>query len=323
MLKRYSPQIRRTAICVVTALAIALPGAASAGLRDKVKSRVQNTAAKAVAVATNIREQRPLARALQNAAQNAPGAGIIELVRELEVKEQFLNGKALIQEVQADYRYFSGGVTGCEAECKAFRAELKATFDDFLSLVEEVPVLENKPGLYENIARVADLIDFVPPRTLYLMWQALDAQMDELRMTADQIRALLATLPPVDVVSDIGVYAQMAGTYVADSPVCDWADQKKTPYVDLVQAELERIAWALKTVAGRIPGASISVKIGATAGIAVANGLAVAGVSFSATDFPKIGLKSVATVPEAINWAIKLNILRAKVVCDAAGRVAN
>jgi hypothetical protein len=43
------------------------------------------------------------------------------------------------------------------------------------------------------------------------------------------------------------------------------------------------------------------------------------GVSVKPTDQLKILLKAVAFIPERINWAIKINTLRAEVGCKIAG----
>ncbi len=325
MLKRYSPQIRRTAICLATALAVSLPGAASAGFLDKAKSKAKSSVVHLSNTANNAKrkQKQRLAQALGHVSGNVPGAELFELTGQFNLMEQLKNNIALMQRMNADYVRFSGGGFGCQAECKAFRAELKATFDDFLLLVEEVPVLDQKPGLYENVARVADLIDVVPPRALYLMWQALDDQLDDVRKAADDIRYMLAALPPLDDVSDIAVYAQMAGQVTADSPLCKWADKEQTPFVDLVQGELEYIAWAISKVEGFVPDVEIKIAVGASAGAAVANGEAETGAGGKPTDAIKIALKILATIPETVNWAIKINVLRAKAVCAGARYLAN
>lgn len=308
--------LRKTAICLGTALAISLPGAASAGFLQNVKNRTQT-------VVQNVREKRPIANALQNASNNLPGSRLIEMVQELHLKEQLENTIALIQQMNIDYRYFAGGTFGCEAECKAFRKELKEVFEDFLWLVEDLPALNQRTRLIETITRVSDLIDYVPPRALYLMWQALEGRLDELRMAAVQIREMLAALPPLDIVSGIGDIAGMAGTYADNSPVCEWAREGDMPFIELVQAELERIAWALKTIEGLIPDVEVKAEAGAEGGVAVANVTGAAGAGVKPTDSIKIALKAIAVVPEGANWAIKLNILRAKVVCKVAAYAAN
>ena len=319
MLKHYAPQIRRITVCAATALAISLPSIASAGIFDKAKSKVQGSVVHLSNVGNELRAKDPIANAIKNGFKNAsgklPDAELIELVKQLNLVEQLKNTMALMQQMNADYRNFSGGNFGCEGECKAFRKELKDTFNDFLTLVEEVPVLNNKPGLFETVARVADLIDVVPPRALYLMWQALDAQIDELRAAADSIHALLAALPPLEDVSNIAAYADRSGSQAANSQACEWAKIADEPFVALAQAELERIAWVLTTVEGLVPDVEVKAEAGAEAGAAVANVTGAAGASLKPTDAIKISLKVLVMVPEAINWSIKLNGLRAKAIC--------
>lgn len=324
MLKHYAPQIRRITVCAATALAISLPSIASAGIFDKAISTTQGAVVHLSNVAKKVERKRKQqqAKMFKHVSENLPGVELVELVKQLDLKEQLQNTIALMQQMNADYEQFSGGGSGCKAECKAFRTELKATFEDFLLLIEEVPILNDKPGLFENVARVAELIDVVPPRALYLMWQALDAQMDQLRSAADNIRFLLAALPPLDAVSDVASYAKMAGSVTADSPICVWANQSDQPFVELVQAELEHTTWLLNTVEGFIPDVEVKAEAGAEAGAAVANVTGAAGVGAKPTDAVKIALKVVATIPEVINWAIKLNTLRARAVCAGAKFVA-
>ena len=240
------------------------------------------------------------------------------MVRELELMEQLQDTIELMREMNADYAYFSGGGGGCAAKCAAFRNDLKDVFADLLWLVEEVPALSTRTDLIENIERVSGLIDYMPPRALYLMWQALEGRMEELRGTAEEIRQVLLYLPPLEDVSDIAAYANSAGAAVADSVACEWVEEH--PFGELVQAKLERTAWVLKTVEGLVPDVEVKAEAGAEAGAAVANATAAAGAGIKPTDAIKIALKIAATVPEAINWAIKLNILRAKVICVTADR---
>ena len=306
MLQKTSRQIRRTALCAATAFALSMPGIASAGPLGKSK----NKASGAVVHATKIvkKAAKPVAKAVKKGSEQAqlPGAELLSIVQKLNIIEQVRNSVALMEQMNADYVHFSGGGFGCKGECKAFRAELKATFDDFLLLVEEVPVLNEKPGLFENISRVADLIDYVPPRALYLMWQALDARIHDLRMAAGDIRALLAALPPL-----------------AAKSACDWANSEKKPVMDLVQAELQRLAWILKTVEGLIPDIKVKAEAGGDAGTVVFNILVAGDGGFKVTDVTKTALKALAAVPESINWAIKLNIMRAQAVCAQGKKQAS
>jgi hypothetical protein len=320
MLQHYSTRIRRTAIFAATALAISLPGAASAGIFDKAKKSARANAAKVVKI---VREKRPVAKALQNAAQSVPGSELFEMVQELQLTEQLRDTLKLIKQMQADYQTFSGGRFGCEAECKAFRRELKGLFGDFLSLTEEVPVLRKRVNLINNIERLSDLIDYVPPRALYLMWQATGDQIDELRFAAENIRQALIALPPFVEMSDIAAAVQGTGSAVADSAICGWVNKNDKPVIEWLQAELEGLAWGLTTIEGFIPDIEIKGEAGAEAGVAVANGTAAAGAGVKITDPIKIALKVAATVPQAVNQAIKVNTARAKLVCAGAAYASN
>lgn len=323
MLPQNPSQIRRTMISAAMVLALSLPSVATAGVLDRARTGVQNAKPNAGKVVSIVRKKRPVATALKNAGQNMPGAELFEMVQQLELKEQLRGTIELIQQMQADYRSFSGGVTGCAAECKVFRNELKDLFTDFLFLVEDVPVLQKRAHLIDNLERLSSLIDYVPPRALYLMWQATGDQLAQLRMTAETIRQTLNTLPPFIEVSDVLAAVKGAGTTVTNSAVCAWVSKADKPVVEWIQAELEGLAWGFKTIGGFIPDITVKGEAGASAGAAVANGTASAGAGVKITDPIKIALKVAATVPEAINQAIKVNTARAKLVCAGAAFVGN
>lgn len=307
-------RIRRTVISLATAIAIAVPGLAAAGLGD----RIQMVKTNAGVNITNLRENRPLAQMAENAA--TPAAEIFQKVRDLRVLEQFNEAVELMNAMQADYQYFSGG-QGCSATCASFRASLKNIFDNFASLIGDVPALSGNPQLIANIQRTSNLIDYMPPRALYLMWQAMSAKVGELESMTYEIRQTLDSLPPLMDPSSFGANTMSvaadsssnAGT--GGNGMCAWVNREQKPVIDLIQARLEMLGWELEKVEGMIPDIEVKGEAGASAGAAVANGTASAGASLKPTDGLKIGLKLLAYVPQRINWAIKLNTLRAKVVC--------
>ena len=311
MLQQYSSQIRKASVITAVVFAIALPGTADAGLWDKAKSRAQRAASNAGKVVSVIREKKPVANALQNAGHNLPVYRLFELVQQLHLKEQIENTVAYIQQVQADYRSFSGGQFGCEGECKAFRSELKGLFTDFIFTIEDAPVMQKRNGLIDNLERLSNLIDYVPPRALYLMWQTTGDQLDELRDTIETVRRAFIGLPPF-------MMAPRITAAVADSQACAWIKQKDKPVVEWLQVEMEGLAWGLKTIEGFIPDAEVKVEGGGEAGAAVANVTAAGGVGAKPTDSLKIALNVAATVPEAINMGIKIRIARMKMVCAGA-----
>lgn len=141
-------------------------------------------------------------------------------------------------------------------------------------------------------------------------------------MVAETIRQTLDTLPPFVEMPTIAGYASMAGTVVANSPICEWTDRDKKPVIEWVQAEMEGLAWKFKTTEGFIPDIAIKADAGASAGAAVANGTASAGAQARPTDTVKIALKIATAVPEAINMTIKLNMARAKLACAGANLAA-
>lgn len=308
MNKLTTAQIRRTVLSIATAVAIAVPGLASAGLAD----RIQTIKTKAGVHITNIQQNRPLAKAVENVTGQSNG--IFQKVKDLQVVEQFNQTMELVQQMQADYQYFSGG-QGCSATCASFRASLKNIFNDYVALIGEVPALSGNTQLIANIQRTSNLIDYMPPRALYLMWQAMSAKVAELEGMAQEIRQTLNSLPPLtEPAPGVAMDTQgSAGT--GNGGVCAWAEQDK-PVLDLIQARLELMGWDLEKVEGLIPDIEVKGEAGGEAGVAVANATASAGASVKPTDGLKSALKLMAYVPQRINWSIKMNVLRAKAVCS-------
>jgi hypothetical protein len=331
-------RIHRSIVCIATAIAVAAPGLARAELGARVKARVEMIKTNGGTLISNVRgnaqdrfedvrerigdEHQPLLDAIEGA--RGSGAEIFEEIKRMRVLEQLRQTAAMIRQMQTDYEHFSGG-EGCGGTCAGFRSSLKAIVDSFVALALEVPALSNARGLVENLQRMSRLIDYVPPRALYLMWQTMSGQIAELELIAEEIRHALASLPPLTAPSSVsasavGASADSRSTASAGGSggggFCDWANQEKKPVIDLVQAHLERLGWGLEKIADLIPDVEVKGEGGASAGAAVANGTASAGVGVKPTDAPKTLLKAIALIPQELNWVIKLNILRAKVVCS-------
>jgi len=302
-------RIRCTVLSIATAVIIAAPGLASAGFAG-FTDRIQTIKSRTGVHITNIQQNRPLAKAVASAAQ--PANGIFQKVKELQVVEQFNETMELVQQMQADYQYFSGG-QGCSATCASFRASLKNIFNDYVALIGEVPVLSGNTQLIANIQRTSNLIDYMPPRALYLMWQAMSAKIMELEGMTQEIRQTLNGLPPLTEPAPGMATRGGAGA----GGVCAWAEQDK-PVLDLIQARLELMGWELEKVEGLIPDIEVKGEAGGEAGVAVANATASAGASVKPTDGLKSALKLMAYVPQRINWSIRMNVLRAKAVCSVS-----
>lgn len=316
-MKSTATQIRRTVVSIATALAVAVPGLASAGLADRAKARVQTAKTNTSAFVSKVQENRPLEKAKDAAAD------IFQDVQDMQVLEQFKESMHLIKHMQAHYQHFSGG-QGCGATCSDFRRSLKNTFDNFASLAGDVPALSGNTQLVYNLQRTSNLVDYIPSRALYLMWQTMSAKTAEFESMSGEIRQMLDALPPLadpasfspNPAHDAAAARSTAGS--GNGGLCAWARQEDKPRIELLQARLEWMGWALEKVEGMIPDVETKAETGASAGAAVANGTASVGASVKPTDSLKIGLKTLATVPQSINWAIKINMLRAKVTCPAA-----
>jgi len=317
--------IRRSAISIATAIAIAAPGLASAGMLDRAKSGIQTVKTRTGIVITNVQQHRPLANQMDTVKAQADE--IFDKVRELKVVEQLKQTMGLVQQMQADYDYFSGG-EGCAATCAAFRSSLKNTFDSFALLVSELPALNSESGLVENMQRVSNLIDYLPPRALYLLWQAMSSKMAELETASDDIRQTLAQLPPLQPVSGFGAgmgtmsvgstardRASDLVSNVSDS-YCSWKGKEEDPWVKMIRARLDLFGWSVEQFEGMIPDVEVKGEGGGTAGIGVANASANAGVGVKPTDGVKLTLQIIAYIPQRISKSIEMNILQANALCQ-------
>ena len=327
-MKTLMHKIRSTGICLITTVAIAAPGLASAGLGDRVRSGIQTVRTGSSIVITNVQQQRPLANAVETV--RAPAAEIFDIVQQLQVVDQLKQTMALVQHMQADYDYFSGG-QGCSATCASFRGRLKNVFGNFALLVSEIPALSSESGLIDNMQRVSGLIDHLPPRAVYLLWQTLSAKMDQLEAAADEIRQTLVNLPPLESVAGFGTRGTGMSTMSVGTTVrgaasnfasnvsdsyCDWKGKEEDPWVKMVRARLEMFGWTVEQFENMIPDVEVKAEGGGTAGVAVANASANAGVGVKPTDGVKLFLKLVAFVPQRISKSIELNILQANALCQ-------
>ena len=303
-------QIRKTALCIATALVIAAPGTASAW-GERAQARIQMVRTNAGIQITNMRENNPVRNTIETA--KGPATEVFETIKGLQVLEQLTQTVNLVKQMEADYRYFSGG-EGCGATCASFRGSLKNVLNNFLSLIREVPALSSQTDLVDNIQRMSNLIDYLPSRALYMMWQVMAGKLTELETAANEIRQTLASLPPLLPPAGFGPSTLRN----AGDAICAWSDKTDKPFIDLIQARLEMTGWQLEKIADIIPDLLVEGEGGVSAGAAVANGTASATVGAKPTDTVKIALKLMAMVPQQINWAIKLNRLRAKAVCEYA-----
>ena len=90
---------------------------------------------------------------------------------------QFQNSIELIKQIQIDYNYFSGGER-CATQRAISREDFKYLFDESLGLIEKVPSMIVESRQLDPIERMKILIDCIPPRALYLMWQAMAAEVN-------------------------------------------------------------------------------------------------------------------------------------------------
>ena len=233
--------------------------------------------------------------------------------------EQLKQTMGMFRQMQKEYQYFTGG-EGCAATCASFRSRLKNTLNDTLALAVDIPALNSQEDVLENLQRMSVMIDYVPPRALYLMWQTIGAKMAQLESTVGTIRQTLDSMPPLLDPATFGPNTLVGGgvnaVQSAQSRVCEWSAQQNTPNLDLIQGRLELMGWELEKSASLIPDLIVKGEGGASAGAAVANATASASVGVKPTDTLKLALNLLALIPERINWAIKLNVLRAKVICQ-------
>ena len=308
-MKLINTKVRRNIIAFAAAAVIATPALASAASFDRAKSGIRTIRTGTGILVTNVRQHRPLADSVNTVKGTT--REIFDDVKKMNVAEQLRDTVSLVDKIQAEYQYFSGG-EGCQASCASFRQRLKNVLNNFSQLVNEVPALRNDQSLVENMQRATDLIDYLPPRALYLMWQVMSTKLADIEATTGQIRQTLAKLPPLQPVGFDAISNATASTEGS----CGWKGKDKDPWVKLVRGSLEFFAWNVNKIEGMIPDVAVKGQAGGTAGAAVVNGEAAAGVSVKPTDSAKDTFKIVTYIPELISKAIEMNILEANAVCQ-------
>jgi len=325
-MKLINTTIRRNSIAFATIVAISLPGLASAGLGDRVKSRIQTVKTSTGTLVTNVQQHRPLANAVGAAKEQVQE--IFDNVKEMNIVEQLRDTMGLIRQQQADYQYFSGG-SGCQASCASFRQRLKNVIANYSQLVSEVPALSNARGLVDKLERAANLIDYVPARALYPMWQAMSDRLEDIEAASGQIRETLANLPPLrpigfglrsgiptrsDMLTSSTMSTRSAGG--GQGSYCDWANQKDQPWYDAVKGSFDSLSWLIDKIVDMIPDPEVKVQGGGTAGAAVVNAEAAAGVSVKPVQAAKFPLKVISLIVGTISKGMDENIRYSKAVCQ-------
>ncbi|RRQ20627.1 hypothetical protein [Thiohalobacter thiocyanaticus] len=84
--------LRRTFISLTAAVAVAVPGLASAGFGD----RIQTVKTRANVHITNVRDKQPIRNRIDEAKE--PAAEIFQQVKDMQVMEQFRESMGLIRE---------------------------------------------------------------------------------------------------------------------------------------------------------------------------------------------------------------------------------
>ncbi|MBZ2168624.1 hypothetical protein [Marinobacter sp. F4216] len=307
-------RIRKPLICALTAVILAAPVLGHARWGGGLSSRIETVKSNTSTLITNVREKAPIQSIAEKVQNGSPD--IFADIKDMNVLDQLKQTMGMIRQMQTEYEYFTGG-SGCSAICAGFRSRIKYILNDFLNLASEIPALSSRQDLLENLQRMSVVIDYVPPRPLYLMWQTVGAQMQQLESTVSDIRQMLASLPPLLEPARYGFQAVSSGNLnrAPSGEVCEWAVEESEPKFELIRESLNMSAWVLKKSADLIPDVSIEAEGGASAGAGVANATASATVGVKPTDVLKSLLKLIAWVPEGTSWTIKMNILYAKAIC--------
>lgn len=321
-LSRNLNHLRLTAIVVATAVVISVPSAASAGPFDKLRDRVQTAKRNVVTVITNVAENRPVATALGNATENLRDTeALLQMVKELKVFEQVQHAFALMRHQMRDYQRFAGGGSGCEGVCRAFRAELGDVFERFRNITDRVPMPGNSSFLADGLDRAMNGLGHVPPRVLYLLWQALDGRLDEFHGHADAINEILDGLPPFAESrernqSTYGTRSQSTNNTATDASCRLWKHYgEDEPELNLALTQLDTLAWTIGVIKDAIPEVKASAAVGAEGGVGVAMGTGAAEAGVKPSDTLKIALGLFKAIPEGIGKAIELRAAHAKVHC--------
>lgn len=290
--------LRQTALCLMVASVIALPGVSQAGWFSSSKP-AQRVKAKVAATPGNITAKvADISRKLNE---------IYAQVGNSPIKDQVANGPVMntvrasfdfVQQQQAEYQRF-------EPNAEAFRNELRRLFNDVVGITQDYPAFNLAGGAIDRVSDSLQLIDRAPAQFLFLMDKALRPQLPAMQKAVYQIHQKLAALPPLPTPD-----ALMDDAYALQGTLCQFVtDPRTATHVATVQAILKTFIWMINSVKGLLPN-DLTLQ-----GTVVAGGGVTVSTHPAKIPFHVIG----GVILEGIDLKISNTITIAKSVCQVSG----
>lgn len=290
-MKNTTKNLRSTAICLITAAAIALPNAGHAGWFSDKKAEVTRTVKAAPGNArdkmsdiadklnemhTQMKDSRPLTNALKNG----------NMIKQLAKVVEFLN------ESQQDFQDFADN--GADV--------LK---QDINNLVDTISAITDAVGMdskmTDQLHKAAGMVDKMPTTFLFAMAKGgIDTKLQEIADRLDQLSndlVLIATLPQE---KDAFLYPE---SYMGE--LCPLVNEKKLQ-VAILNARLDTNIWMIDNLSSLMPeDLTVSVTV-------------VGGGGATLTKFPPQYLfKAMKIIIETIQLRVKNYTSIAGSMCEA------
>jgi len=281
--------VRKITHAAIVAAALATPFAAHAGPIDKVKARVEQTHQQVQAIRGRV---NAIYGDLQEKRQMLGAEGKEQLMEAIRTTIEYM------QHARADYAGFvAPDQCGPASECGAFRKQLKEMIQAFITLPADLPFVENPPAAVTKLAKVAELVDHVPPPVLFATEKTVSGPLGNVQSLLDTVRAVSAAMPKIPTIREINeLNTASAKQYCAT--VLD------NPHIELMHVAIQNLVATMADIAGMLPD-TLDV-VAATFGTNIKNP-------------PKLVMQIIAQVPKQLERNLKLRQAALKSQCAILG----
>ena len=300
----FTQTVRKSTAAALIAGLVLVPSVSSAGLLD----RAQQAKAKVTQLKNKVQAK---AENIQDKAEDFKGEKIEQL---MEMVTSMLD---FVRHEQQGYKNFVGGnKCGRNSPCAGFRTQLRETFETFVRLPEELPFVETTPPAIKQLAKIAKLVDHIPPPMLYVAEKVLGNMFDEIGYRLEVVQYAAAKLPSLPSMAELAQLTanspQTKNTSTSQQsksayPFCSAVLDTGKPHIELLQTAINALHETISDVASVLPNEQ-------TVGITVLGGGTV-----SIKHPAKGGLDVVVVVIKAIERKLTLRLALVKSVCSLSG----
>jgi len=230
--------VRSTALSIATAIAISIPAMGT-------NSQSQTSRKKHCKATASVRKYQV-------------SSNIASALKGLNLRKELGNGILMSQRPSNDAYY--------GAECLKFKTELKGIISDFMAVICVVPALSTDYMLIDNLETALTLVDYIPARSLFLMWKTLGEQLERIRTAINSFGLDLSVIPPL---KDYTFFNEATYTYEASCTGHSNIDTSNAnnltrplfnkSFVELFQARIEMFAFRLGSFTDLMPDNRVRV----------------------------------------------------------------